>query len=105
MSQSVQIYLGVPQTSKLPVYDVKPGIQVTIKQMIVTNTDIVDAKVTMTVNTVDIMKNRIIKAGSTEVIDMFVVLNQSNTLSLQQEKDNAINVMISGTFEPVPTSY
>ncbi|PDZ06601.1 hypothetical protein CON03_06980, partial [Bacillus cereus] len=82
MSQSVQIYLGVPQTSKLQVYDAKNG-QVTIKQMIVTNTAAEDAKLTMTVNTVDIMKDRIVKAGETEVIDMFIVLNPNNTLSLQ----------------------
>lgn len=105
MAQPIQIYLGVPQTSKLPVYDVKPGIQVTIKQMIVTNTSVEDAKLTMTVNTVDIMKDRVIKAGTTEIIDMFVVLSQNNTLSLQQDKTSAINVMISGTFEPVPTIY
>ncbi|PFS53477.1 hypothetical protein COK41_28835 [Bacillus cereus] len=102
MSQSVQIYLGVPQTSKLQVYDAKNG-QVTIKQMIVTNTAAEDAKLTMTVNTVDIMKDRIVKAGATEVIDMFVVLNPNNTLSLQQDKTNALNVMISGVSEPLIT--
>lgn len=105
MAQAIQIYLGVPQTTKLPVYDVKQGTQVTIKQMIVTNTDSVDSKFTVTVNTIDIMKDHSVKAGETKVIDMFVVLNQSNTLSLQQEKANAINVMVSGTFEPVPTIY
>ncbi|MGQ7099796.1 hypothetical protein ACUOAQ_17985, partial [Escherichia sp. SP-MK] len=47
----VQIYLGVPQTAKLQVYDVKTGKQVTIKQMIITNTNETDAKLTVTVNT------------------------------------------------------
>ncbi|GAB6423418.1 hypothetical protein bcgnr5372_28210 [Bacillus luti] len=100
MAQAIQIYLGVPQTTKLQVYDVKNG-QTTIKQMVVTNTSSEDARLTMTVNTVDIMKDRIVKAGATEVIDMFVVLNQNNTLSLQQEKENAINVMLSGISESV----
>ncbi|HDX9541087.1 TPA: hypothetical protein SAS01_005578 [Bacillus cereus] len=103
MAQAIQIYLGVPQTAKLQVYDAKNG-QATIRQMIVTNTDTVDTKLTMTVNTVDIMKDRIVKAGTTEVIDMFVVLNQGNTLSLQQDKTNAINVMISGVIEQ-PMGY
>ncbi|PFN11521.1 hypothetical protein, partial [Bacillus cereus] len=69
----------------------------------VTNTAAEDAKLTMTVNTVDIMKDRIVKAGETEVIDMFIVLNPNNTLSLQQDKTNALNVMISGVSEPLIT--
>lgn len=95
----VQIYLGAPQTSKLPVYDVKPGQQVTIKQMIFTNTDAADAKITVTINTVDIMKDYVVKAGETQLISTDIVLNENNTLSLQQEKPNAINAMISGVSE------
>ncbi len=95
----VQIYLGVPQTDKLQVYDVKPGKQVTIKQMILTNTDAEAAKLTVTVNTIDIMKGIVVNPGETKFLDLTVVLNENNTLSLQQEKTNAINVMISGTEE------
>lgn len=95
----VQIYLGAPQTSKLPVYDVKPGQQVTIKQMIFTNTDAVDAKITVTINTVDIIKDYVVKAGETQLISTDIVLNENNSLSLQQEKQNAINAMISGVSE------
>ncbi|UPL43258.1 hypothetical protein MU858_21315 [Bacillus sp. PGP15] len=95
----VQIYLGAPQTSKLPVYDVKPGQQVTVKQMIFTNTDATDAKITVTINTVDIMKDYVVKAGETQLISTNIVLNENNSLSLQQEKQNAINTMISGVSE------
>lgn len=95
----IQIYLGVPQTAKLQVYDVKPGKQVTMKQMILTNTHESDAKLTVTVNTTDIMKGLVVPPGETKFIDLTVVLNENNTLSLQQEKENAINVMISGGIE------
>lgn len=100
----VQIYLGVPQTDKLQVYDVKPGKQVTIKQMILTNTDAEAAKLTVTVNTIDIMKGIVVNPGETRFLDLTVVLNENNTLSLQQEKTNAINVMISGIEETFVTS-
>lgn len=109
--QSTQLYLGVPQTSKLPVYEVAIGKQATIKQMILTNTNADDAKVTVTVNTIDIMKDLIVKGGDTKIIDLTVVLKQEDRLSLQQEKPNAINAMINGEVEitpspnPVPIQY
>ncbi|WP_144561585.1 hypothetical protein [Bacillus mycoides] len=99
--KQVQIYLGVPQTVKLPVYEGKPSEQTTIKQMILTNTDTVDSKITVTINTIDIMKDLVIKAGETKLMDLSIVLNPSDRLSLQQEKQNAINVMINGVSESI----
>ncbi|GAB6483371.1 hypothetical protein bcgnr5371_57500 [Bacillus cereus] len=101
----VQIYLGVPQTTKLPVYECQPTQQTTIKQMIFSNTNETDAKITVTVNTVDIMKDYIVKAGETKFIDVAIVLNPKDRLCLQQEKVNAINVMVNGTWEPVVPDY
>ncbi|MES1048461.1 hypothetical protein FOA24_02910 [Bacillus thuringiensis] len=97
----VQIYLGVPQTQKLPVYESQQGQQTTIKQMILSNTVDVDAKLTVTINTIDIMKGLIVLSGETKVIDLSIVLNSTDRLFLQQEKENAINVMINGVSELV----
>ncbi|PEL95843.1 hypothetical protein CN575_02365 [Bacillus wiedmannii] len=102
MAQPIQIYLGAPQTTKLPVYDGK-GQQVTIKQLIFANTTELDTKITVTVNTIDIMKGFVVKAGETRVIDATIVLNPNDRLSLQQEKENAINVMINGVAEASTT--
>lgn len=99
--QPVQIYLGVPQTSKLPVYSVPSGQQITIKQMILTNTDVADSKITVTVNSIDIMKDFIVKTGETKIVDMNAVLDKNNTLFLQQEKQNAINILISGASDQI----
>ncbi|WP_264448923.1 hypothetical protein [Bacillus cereus] len=101
----IQIYLGVPQPNKLPVYEVPAGQQTTIKQMIFSNTDSVDSKITVTINTIDIMKDYVVKTGETKIIDLAIVLNQNDRLSLQQEKANAINVMISGTSEQIQAIY
>lgn len=95
----VQIYLGAPQIQKLPVYESQQGQQTTIKQMILSNTAEVDAKLTVTINTIDIMKDLIVEVGETKVIDLSIVLNSADRLSLQQEKANAINAMISGVLE------
>ncbi|MCP1124555.1 hypothetical protein NKR74_14790 [Bacillus sp. 3103sda1] len=97
----VQIYLGVPQIDKLLVFDVQQGQQLTVRQMIFTNTDVADSKITVTVNTVDIMKDFVVTAGETKIIDVAIVLNQNDKLFLQQEKLNAINVMLTGTSEPM----
>lgn len=95
----IQMYLGVPQQTKIPVYEVQSNQQATVKQVILTNTDSEDAKITITVNTVDIMKNLVVAAGETKLLKIEIVLNQNDRLLLQQEKENAINVIISGVTE------
>ncbi|WP_242250696.1 hypothetical protein [Bacillus cereus group sp. BfR-BA-01379] len=67
--------------------------------MIFTNTKESDAKLTITVNTIDIMKNYIVKAGETRFLDTSVVLDPNDAFSVQQETENAINVSISGILE------
>lgn len=99
MAAPVKMFLGVPQTSKIQVYKVDAGMRATIKQMVFTNTEDVDAKVTITVNTIDVIKNKLIPAGTTEVMNSFIVLEQTDTLSISQEKENAINATISGILE------
>ncbi|MDA1545868.1 hypothetical protein [Bacillus cereus group sp. TH253LC] len=99
MAQPIQIYLGVPQTSKLPVYNVTSGQQITIKQVIFSNTAETDSKITLTVSSIDIMKDYVVKAGETQIVNMNAVLEKNNTLFLQQEKANAINVLISGELD------
>ncbi|PFW50065.1 hypothetical protein COL13_27415, partial [Bacillus cereus] len=59
----------------------------------------VDSKITVTINTIDIMKDLVVKVGETRVIDLSIVLNSTDRLSLQQDKANAINVMINGLSE------
>ncbi|PFW49897.1 hypothetical protein COL13_27500, partial [Bacillus cereus] len=59
----------------------------------------VDSKITVTINTIDIMKDLVVKVGETRVIDLSIVLNSTDRLSLQQDKANAINVMINGLLE------
>ncbi|GAB6742221.1 hypothetical protein bcgnr5412_54830 [Bacillus cereus] len=97
----VQMYLGSPQQAKLPVYEVQSNQQATVKQIVLSNTVTTDSKITVTVNTIDIMKDLIVTAGETRIIDTTIVLNQNDRLSLEQEKLNAINVMINGVIEPM----
>lgn len=101
--KSVQVYLGKPQTQKLSVCDVQPGQQITLKQMILKNSDEVEQKVTVTVNTIDIMTIKV-KPGETEIRDTFIVLNAGDKLLLQQEKENAVSVMINGVLDVVTNS-
>ncbi|AXY05487.1 hypothetical protein CUC43_00370 [Bacillus thuringiensis LM1212] len=107
-TQSVKIYVGVPQTAKLPVYEAKQGNRVTATKMILTNTDTVASKVTITLNTIDIMKDILVAGGETKFLDIAVVMDPNDTLSIQQEKQNAVNVTITGVLEStfaIPGSY
>ncbi|EJS62948.1 hypothetical protein ICW_05611 [Bacillus wiedmannii] len=106
MAESTKIYMGVPQTTKLPVYDTKKGNKVTITKIILTNTEeknvsgeIKVAKATVTVNTMDVMKNIEVAAGETKLLDVFIVLEENDVLSLQQDTINAINVTVCGLSE------
>ncbi|MGX5538138.1 hypothetical protein ACWKTJ_09455 [Bacillus wiedmannii] len=104
--KSVQIYLGKPQTNKLVVCDVQQNQQVTVKQFIFNNSLETEQTVTLTLNTIDIMTVKV-KPGD-NVRDTFIVLNSGDKLLIQQETENAVNVMINGSSEQVlsnsPTS-
>jgi hypothetical protein len=95
--KSVQIYLGKPQTNKLVVCDVQQNQQVTVKQLILNNALETEQTVTLTLNTIDIMTVKV-KPGY-NVLDTFIVLNSGDKLLIQQETENAVNVMINGTAE------
>ncbi|PEC58464.1 hypothetical protein CN556_24750 [Bacillus wiedmannii] len=95
--KSVQIYLGKPQTNKLVVCDVQQNQQVTVKQFIFNNSLETEQTVTLTLNTIDIMTVKV-KPGD-NVRDTFIVLNPGDKLLIQQETENAVNVMINGTTE------
>jgi hypothetical protein len=103
MEQSLQVYLGVPKTSIMQVFRAQQQ-RVVIKQIIFRNSDEVDTKVTVTINTIDVMTVTI-KGGETEMRDTFIVLNPNETLSLQQDKANAATVTICGTSEQASAVY
>lgn len=92
----VRMFLGVPQVDKIQVYKVSEGRRAIITQAILTNTEKEDAKLTMTINTIDVMRDYVVGAGESKVIDLFIVLNETDTVSLKQETANAINVALNG---------
>lgn len=93
----VRMFLGVPQTDKIQVYKVQAGRQAVITQAILTNTAAEDAKLTVTINTIDIMRGFTVAAGETKIVDLYIVLNEDDSVSLQQETANAINVTLNGS--------
>ncbi|MGD2278319.1 hypothetical protein [Bacillus wiedmannii] len=99
MVQPIQIYLGKPQKEKLVVCDVQQGKQITVKQLMFNNSLDTEQKVVITLNTIDIMTTKV-KSGD-DVRDTFIVLNPGDKLLIQQETENAVNVMINGVSEQV----
>lgn len=93
----VRFFLGTPQTDKIQVYKVPAGRSGVLKKGIFTNTNNEDATLTLTVNTVDVMRKYVVPAGATEVIELDVVLEEGDGISLQQDTENAINVTLNGT--------
>lgn len=98
MNQSpTRFYLGTPQTTKMVVHTVGQGRNAVITQGVFTNTTAKEAKLTLTVNTIDIMHNLTIGAGETKVLELGIVLESEDTVSLQQDVANAINVTLNGS--------
>ncbi|WP_255447001.1 hypothetical protein [Bacillus sp. AY18-3] len=71
--------------------------QITVKQFIFNNALENEQTVILTLNTIDIMTVKV-KPGD-NVRDTFIVLNSGDKLLIQQETENAVNVMINGTTE------
>lgn len=92
----VRMFLGVPQVDKIQVYKVSDGRRAIITQAILTNTDKEDATLTLTINTIDVLREYNVPAGESKVIDLFIVLDETDTVSLKQETANAINVALNG---------
>lgn len=97
--QPIRMYLGTPQTSKLQVFNIPAKRRAVMKEIVLTNTENEDVKITLTINTVDVIKDYIVPASKTEFIHLSSVLNQNDAVYLQQDKLNAVNVMISGELE------
>lgn len=91
-----RFYLGAPQIEKIQVYQVATGRSASLNQAIVTNTTTADAKFTLTVNTVDVLRDFEIVAGESKVLDLYVVLQEGDVVSLSQETVNALNVTLNG---------
>ncbi|MDM5270459.1 hypothetical protein [Bacillus wiedmannii] len=93
-----RMYLGTPQTNKLQVYQIG-GRRAKVTQIILSNTESTEAKITLTLNTIDIMKDYKLNPGETQFLNVLIPLKENDSLALQQDKENAINVTISGELE------
>jgi hypothetical protein len=91
-----RFYLGAPQEEKIQVYQVPTSHNASLTQAIVTNTTATDAKFTLTVNTVDVLRDYTITAGESKILDLYVVLKDGDVVSLSQETVNALNVTLNG---------
>lgn len=94
----VRIFLGVPQTDKIQVYKVPQNRRSVITQAILSNTTAEEAKLTLTVNTIDVMKDLVVPANETKILNLYIVLNEGDTVSLKQDTTNAINVALNGQY-------
>lgn len=99
MTQSTQIYAGTPSTDKAIVYTSTFGRRTVVRQLVFTNTSVADAKITVTIDTVDVIKDYSVAAGKTEIIPFMAVIESEKSVLLQQNTANAINVLITGEFE------
>lgn len=98
VQRPTRIFLGVPQTDKIQVYKVGQGRQVLLRRAILTNTSTEDARITLTVNTIDILKDFVVPAGETKSLELDIVLYEGDTVNLQQDTASAINVALNGNF-------
>lgn len=92
-----RMFMGTPQVDKIQVYKVSDGRSAVITQAIFTNKEEEEARLTLTINSIDIMRKYVVGAGETKVIDLYIVLDEGDSVSLQQETENAVNVTLNGS--------
>ncbi|WP_242271010.1 hypothetical protein [Bacillus cereus group sp. BfR-BA-01425] len=96
---ATRFFLGTPQVDKLQVYSVPSGRRGIVKQILLLNTTDNESKLTVTINAIDVMKDFVVGAKETKIVDLVTALESGETISLQQSTPNAINVLISGEYE------
>ena len=96
MKWAVRMFIGTPQTDKIQVFKVSNNRCAVVTKAILTNSTEEESWVTLTVNAIDVIRKLKVAAGETRFLDLYIVLNDGDSLSLQQETDNAINVTLNG---------
>lgn len=91
-----RLYKGTAGTSVNTAYKVPGSTTTIVKNIVMTNKTGSAATITITIAGVEVVNNYSVAANDTVVIDLSLVMNATETITVQSDTANAINIYISG---------
>ncbi|KFZ41893.1 hypothetical protein CS060_04185 [Anoxybacillus flavithermus] len=91
-----RLYKGTAGTTATTAYTVPASTTTIVKNIVLTNKTASAATATITIVGIEIVNNYSVNANDTVVIDLSLVMQAAETITVQAGTANAINVYISG---------
>ena len=91
-----KVYIGAPTTTATSVYSVNVGKKLIVKNIVFTNVSSLDSTITVTLGGRDIVKDYTVTTKDTVTLDLAIVLEQGDAISVRQGTADAVNLFISG---------
>ncbi|RDE19258.1 hypothetical protein [Parageobacillus thermoglucosidasius] len=91
-----RLYKGTAGTTSSTAYTVPSGITTIVKNIVITNKTSNAATATITIAGTEIVYQNPIAANDTVILDLSLVMNATETITVQAGTANAINIYISG---------
>ncbi|ANB56422.1 hypothetical protein GFC29_3138 [Anoxybacillus sp. B7M1] len=91
-----RLYKGTAETSPTTAYTVPANTMTIVKNIVLTNKSASAATATVVIAGIEVVNNYSIDANDTVVIDLSLVMNATETITVQSGTTSAINVYISG---------
>ncbi|MED5042387.1 hypothetical protein P9848_10495 [Geobacillus stearothermophilus] len=91
-----RLFKGTAETTSTTVYTVPASTTTIVKNIVLTNKTANDATITITIAGTGVVYGYSVAANDTVVIDLSLVMNATETITVQSGTANAINIYISG---------
>lgn len=91
-----RLYKGTAGTTASTAYTVPASTTTIVKNIVLTNKTASEATITITIAGTEIVYGYSVAANDTVVIDLSLVMNATETITVQSGTTSAINVYISG---------
>ena len=91
-----RLFKGTAETTSTTVYTVPESTTTIVKNIVLTNKTANNAKITITIAGTEVICGYSVAANDTVVIDLSLVMNATETITVQSGTANAINIYISG---------
>ncbi|MEK4883490.1 hypothetical protein NST81_01995 [Bacillus sp. FSL W8-0223] len=91
-----RLYKGTSDTTSTTAYTVPENTTTIVKNIVLTNKTPSAATITIAVAGTEVVYGYFVAANDTVVIDLSLVMNATETITVQSDTANAVNIYISG---------
>lgn len=96
VAKAKRLYKGTAGETSTTAYTVPASTTTIVKNIVLTNKTANDATITITIAGTEVVCGYSVVANNTTVIDLSLVMNAAETITVQSDTANAINIYISG---------